>query len=643
MKMKIQYLMLLLVCVNMSAQKSSIKKANQYYDKQAYIDVIQTYERLYDNGYKSPEMFQKLGNSYYFNSKFDKAAKWYGELFAMTQDFPAEYYYRYAQSMKSLQDYAKADELMTQFNQKNGTDRRAQLAAEQKNYLYEIKRNSGRYNISDSGINSENSDYGSIVLGDKIVFASARAGKGVSNKKNSWTGERFTNLYAATQNADGSLSDPVMLSDKINSIYHESTPVFTKDGNTIYFTRNNFLRKKGKNKDGAVLLKIYKASLVNGKWDNVVEMPFNSSDYSVAHPALSPDEKYLYFASNMPGTLGQADIFRVKIKEDGTYGTPENLGNMINTEGRETFPYFTEDGQLYFASDGHPGLGGLDVFIAKAENEKWKYVTNAGEPVNSSSDDFCLFLNTETKMGYVSSNRAGGQGGDDIYNIKELKPILYPCEQFLAGEVIDKDASLKLVGAKVTLLDHSFKILKSAETDVNGKFDFGKADCNSKFFIRAEKPEYETVEVVAETPDTTGSTFVKVETEKLVKQLSTGDDIAKAFGIREIYFDLDKADIRKDAVLQLVKILDVMKQNPEIKVDIRSHTDSRQTKEYNLKLSDRRAKATKDWLIKNGIEKSRLTAKGYGESQLVNKCADGVECTEAEHQANRRSEFILVK
>lgn len=643
MKMKIQYLMLLLVCVNMSAQKSSIKKANQYYDKQAYIDVIQTYERLYDNGYKSPEMFQKLGNSYYFNSKFDKAAKWYGELFAMTQDFPAEYYYRYAQSMKSLQDYAKADELMTQFNQKNGTDRRAQLAAEQKNYLYEIKRNSGRYNISDSGINSENSDYGSIVLGDKIVFASARAGKGVSNKKNSWTGERFTNLYAATQNADGSLSDPVMLSDKINSIYHESTPVFTKDGNTIYFTRNNFLRKKGKNKDGAVLLKIYKASLVNGKWDNVVEMPFNSSDYSVAHPALSPDEKYLYFASNMPGTLGQADIFRVKIKEDGTYGTPENLGNMINTEGRETFPYFTEDGQLYFASDGHPGLGGLDVFIAKAENEKWKYVTNAGEPVNSSSDDFCLFLNTETKMGYVSSNRAGGQGGDDIYNIKELKPILYPCEQFLAGEVIDKDASLKLGGAKVTLLDHSFKILKSAETDANGKFDFGKADCNSKFFIRAEKPEYETVEVVAETPDTTGSTFVKVETEKLVKQLSTGDDIAKAFGIREIYFDLDKADIRKDAVLQLVKILDVMKQNPEIKVDIRSHTDSRQTKEYNLKLSDRRAKATKDWLIKNGIEKSRLTAKGYGESQLVNKCADGVECTEAEHQANRRSEFILVK
>lgn len=643
MKMKIQYLMLLLVCVNMSAQKSSIKKANQYYDKQAYIDVIQTYERLYDNGYKSPEMFQKLGNSYYFNSKFDKAAKWYGELFAMTQDFPAEYYYRYAQSMKSLQDYAKADELMTQFNQKNGTDRRAQLAAEQKNYLYEIKRNSGRYNISDSGINSENSDYGSIVLGDKIVFASARAGKGVSNKKNSWTGERFTNLYAATQNADGSLSGPVMLSDKINSKYHESTPVFTKDGNTIYFTRNNFLRKKGKNKDGAVLLKIYKASLVNGKWDNVVEMPFNSSDYSVAHPALSPDEKYLYFASNMPGTLGQADIFRVKIKEDGTYGTPENLGNMINTEGRETFPYFTEDGQLYFASDGHPGLGGLDVFIAKAENEKWKYVTNAGEPVNSSSDDFCLFLNTETKMGYVSSNRAGGQGGDDIYNIKELKPILYPCEQFLAGEVIDKDASLKLVGAKVTLLDHSFKILKSAETDANGKFDFGKADCNSKFFIRAEKPEYETVEVVAETPDTTGSTFVKVETEKLVKQLSTGDDIAKAFGIREIYFDLDKADIRKDAVLQLVKILDVMKQNPEIKVDIRSHTDSRQTKEYNLKLSDRRAKATKDWLIKNGIEKSRLTAKGYGESQLVNKCADGVECTEAEHQANRRSEFILVK
>jgi outer membrane protein OmpA-like peptidoglycan-associated protein len=348
----------------------------------------------------------------------------------------------------------------------------------------------------------------------------------------------------------------------------------------------------------------------------------------------------------MPGTLGQSDLYKVEIKSDGSFGTPVNLGNVINTEGRETFPMVTSDGELYFASDGHPGLGGLDVFVAKAQADgSYKEVQNVGEPVNSPKDDFGYLINDQTRLGYFTSNREGGQGGDDIYRFKENKKLT--CEQMLSGVVTDKETGLPIADAKVTLSDASFKMLKEVTTDKEGKFDFGLVECESKYYIKTEKTEYNTVETPTMTAKETGKTFVPIELEKSVKPVKVGDDLFKAFGIKIIYFDLDKSFIRPDAAVELAKILDVMEQNPTMEIDVRSHTDCRQTAKYNMALSDRRAKSTMAWLVEKGIAKSRLTGRGYGESQLVNNCGceptNESNCTEEQHQANRRSEFIITK
>ena len=643
-KITTYFIMFIISVMNVYSQKSSLAKGDKEYSQFAYVDAIKTYERLFEKGYKSPEMLEKLGNSYYFKADLQNAAKWYGELYSLAPDLSPEYYYRYAQSLKAIKEYDTADKMMEKFSQMNANDRRAKLALEQKDYLAVIKKNSGRYIIEDAGINTEYSDFGSSFFGDKVVFSSARPNGKVFEDKDSWTGEGFTNLYVANKSDNGTLSSAERPSGNINSKYNESTAVFTRDGETVYFTRNNYLEKKGKDKNGAINLKIYRATLKKGNWDNITELPFNSDNYNVAHPALSSDNKYLYFASDMPGTLGQSDIYKVAINLDGSFGTPENLGDIINTEGRETFPFMTEDNELYFASDGHPGLGGLDVFVYKIETNKWyKKVLNVGEILNSSKDDFGFVINSATKLGYFTSNRDGGVGNDDVYKFTEIRKIQYPCEQFLAGKVTDKISGISLDGSKVTLFDNEYKMLKVIMADKDGKFDFGLIECNAKYYIKAEKEAYSTIEVPVVIAGESGTTFVPLMLDKEIKELKVGDDLAKVLELKTILFDLNKSNIRPDAAIELAKILDVMQQNLNIKVDIRSHTDSRNTADYNRKLSDRRAKSTMEWLVKNGIDKSRLSAKGYGESQLLNKCSDGVKCSEAEHQDNRRSEFIIVK
>ena len=635
-----------------NAQEVKINKANKDYDQFAYVDAIKTYEKVAEKGYKSAEVFQKLGNAYYFQSKLEDANKWYTELFAMNQEVEPEYYFRYAQTLKSAGDYKKADQMMEKFYQKNGTDNRAKIGMSQKDYLAEIKKNSGRYRIENAGINSEFSDYGTAFYKDELVFASARDTGSISSKKHSWTNQSYTNLYGAKVTDNGNFESPDKFSKSVSSKYHESTPVFTKDGNTMYFTRNNFNNgKKGRDSERTILLKLYKATKEGDKWTNVTELPFNSDEYSCAHPALSPDEKTLYFASNMPGALGnkkQSDIYKVAIYAGNSFGTPENLGDKINTEGRETFPYVTDNNELYFASDGHPGLGGLDVFVTQLkEDGSVGSIKNVGEPVNSKMDDFAFLIDTKSKNGFVSSNRKEDNlGYDDIYKFTEILPIPKDCEQFLTGIVVDDASQEPIANAKVILYDSVENKLKELTSDASGKYDFGKVDCDTKLKIRAEKPTYNTNEISVAIPNESGTTDSKVSLELTVKPFKPGDDLAGPLGIKMIYFDLDKSNIRPDAAVELAKILIVMTQNPTMKIDVRSHTDCRQTAAYNLALSDRRAKSTIAWLVKNGIAADRLTGRGYGESQLVNDC--GCEPTNAspyseeQHQKNRRSEFIIM-
>lgn len=629
------------------AQEGKVKKGNKEYDKFAYIDATKTYERIAEKGYKSADLFQRLGNAYYFNSNLEKAAKWYGELFSMNEEVVPEYYYRYAQSLKSIGQYAKADEMMVQFNKKSSEDLRGKIFNDKQNYMDIIKANSGRYIIKDAGINSQYSDYGSAYSGNKLIFTSSRDTGNFAQRKHQWSNQYFTNMYSADITpkdekgiVEDSLSVPEKFAKNINSRFHEATPVFTKDGKTMYFTRNNFNNgKKGKDANRITLLKVYKATLIDNQWKNAEELPFNSDSYSVAHPTLSPDEKTMYFASDMPGTHGQSDLWKVKINEDGSFGTPENLGVSINTEGKESFPIFTNENELYFATDGHPGLGGLDIFMSRMNADgSFKEPINIGAPANSPQDDFAYLIDTKTRKGFLTSNRDGGKGYDDIYKFLETRKLV--CEQVLSGIVTDLDTGEILPNTKVTLFDDKFNIIKEVISDDKGFYTF-EVECGKSYFIRAEKDTYETKEQKITIPTLTGKTDLPIQLEKKVKPVVVGDDLAKAFGIKIIYFDLDKWNIRPDAALELEKILDVMKQYPNMKIDVRSHTDSRQTHKYNEKLSDRRAKSTMSWLVKNGIDANRLTGKGYGETQLVNKCADGVKCSEDEHQANRRSEFII--
>lgn len=632
--------LLIVVSLQGFAQKVRVAVADKKYDRFSYIDAIATYERVAEKGYKDEKMFQKLGNAYYFNAELEKAAKWYAELFTMKQEQDSEYYYRYSQTLKAIGQYAKADAMMEQFNRKSGNDQRAKLFESNKNYLEVIKENSGRFSIADAEINSEYSDFGSSLFDNKLIFASSRF-VGVSKRVFEWTNQAFTNLYFSEFTPNGNLDEPKRFDNKINSKFHESTPVFTKDGKIMYFTRNNYLNgKEARDTNRITLLKVYKAKLEEGKWTNVTELPFNSDLYSVAHPMLSADDKTLYFASDMPGTFGQSDLFKVTINEDGSYTTPVNLGTSINTEGRETFPFISDDNELYFASDGRPGLGGLDIFVSKIENQNtFAEVQNVGAPVNGPQDDFAFLIDSKSRNGFFTSNRDGGKGYDDIYKFTETRKLT--CEQVLAGTVTDAETSLILVNTKVSLFDDKFNFLKEDMSDENGQYSF-EVECGKLYYVRAEKVDYETKESNVIVAKQSGKTTLSLALEKRIKPVSVGTDLAKTINIPMIYFDLDKSFIRKDAAFELEKILSIMTQFPAMKVDIRSHTDSRQTKQYNVSLSNRRAISTKQWLIKNGIEASRLTAKGYGESELINTCSDGVACSEEEHQKNRRSEFIVI-
>lgn len=642
-------MLIILGCFNSNSQISKKEvKGNKEYDKLAFADAIKTYEKMYKDGSKSSDMLYKLGNAYYFNAELEKANKWYSELYTTNAKLEAEFYYRFAQTLKAVKDYTTSDVVMGKFSQQSGTDNRAKLFLKNRDYLDKIKRNSGRYKIENAGINSKYSDYGTAFNGKEVVFSSARDTGNFYKRIHTWTGQYFTNLYSSPILEDYTLGAVAKFGKKLNTKFHEDTPAFTKDGKTVYFTRNDYLEQRGYSAEKVTLLKIFKATVdQDGQWNNITPLSFTSDNYQAAHPALSADEKTLFFASDMPGTRGQSDLYKVKINDDGGFGKVENLGDAINTEGRETYPFISDDNELYFASDGQPGLGGLDIYVTKIPKDgsnNFKEVLNLGEEANSSKDDFALIIDSKTKIGFLSSNRDGGQGNDDIYKFAEIKPIW--CEQVLIGLISDEATQATLPNTTVQLLDESFNKINETVSDAQGKYQFLTIECGKKYYLRASIEGYIIKEVAVSIATETGKTILnidlkKVEIKKETLTVKVGDDLAKTLNISMIYFDLSKSLIRPDAAVELTKTLNVMLQSPTMTIDIRSHTDSRDTANRNTDLSKRRNKSTIAWLVKNGIAAKRITGRGYGESRLINRCKDGVKCSEAEHQRNRRSEFIV--
>lgn len=645
------------------AQDNSLR-GNYQYDNLAYSSAINSYTEAFKNGAKSKEMYAKLGDSYYFNGNLQEANVWYKELFDLNEKVEPEYYFRYSQTLKALNDFAKADLYMSKLADLQPNDSRAALYKGNKNYKKDIDKKANRYKVSPVNINSKSSEYGAYFFGDNVVYASNQSSNVFSNSKTEWTNYSATNLYVAKRE-DNELKDPKLLS-KVNTRFNEDTPVFTKDLRTVYFTRNNFNKGKiGKDNKGVIRLKIYRADVdAFGKWSNIVELPFNSDQYSIGHPALSADEKTLYFASDMPSSYGNSDIYKVSITGNNNYGTPENLGRKVNTEGRETFPFISENEELYFASDGHLGLGGLDVFGVKLKGGNIvSQVTNLGTPINSEMDDFAFCIDSR-RTGFFSSNRTSGQGQDDIYSFSETTPIVFECKQELKGIVIDAQSGEVLSNATLQLVDENLgQALETVQSDANGNYSF-KINCEKSYAIKTEKSDYDSNRVKVVKSDVDSNTITlkvpltrkpkvvePLEEKKIVKigekEVGLGSDLAKTFEIKMIYFDLGKYNIRKDAALELTKIVDVMKEYPNMQVAIKTHTDCRSSKKSNLTLSSNRAKSIRAWMIKNGINATRLTSKGFGESKPVNGCfCEGKiksDCSEEEHQANRRSEFVITK
>ncbi|XMO88289.1 OmpA family protein [Algibacter sp. AS12] len=618
---------LLLVSGLAHAQKKNLKRVNKLFEMRAYKDAAEIYETKERN----QTVLQNLADSYYYNTSLQKAVKTYRELFVEYGDsIDIDYHFRFAQALKGVKEYKEADKhLKMYYNKPINT-----LA------LIEQTDKTTPHNFKLKQIENKNSssDFGLSFYGDnKVAFAS---GRNSENPNYTWNNIPYLDIYSATLTNQNVLEDIQPFSEAINTSSHESSPVFTKDGKTMYFNRTNTTRKKT-DEERIAHIKIYRAELVNGEWTNVTPLPFTSNSYSTEHPALSKDEKTLYFASDMPGTYGSFDIYKVAINDDGTYGEPENLGDTINTKHREQFPFISEFNVLYFSSIGHLGFGGLDVFRSNLVNDTFDKPVNLGSSINSNLDDFAYVIREKDNKGYVSSNKSGY---DRVFGFSRVENPLTKYQ--VEGVVQDLNSKALLKGALVTLFDESDTVIQDAIVGDDAYYIF-KIEPNKKYKVRGTQKAYIPQDVEFST-DSKGKVqhdiYLTLESfadaEERVKENNKGD---VQVNLDKIFFDFDAAIIREDAANTLQVLVDLMKKYPSMEVEVSAHTDARGPDEYNLNLSKKRAASTLEYLVSQGIERSRLKSIGYGEMQPLNECVKEGICDDREYDINRRCEFTILK
>ena len=530
-----------------------------------------------------------------------------------------------------------------------------------------------KYSITNIRANTKYSDYGTSYFGpNRIVFASSKLdGKLLRNKfkKSDPNDAPRYDLFKGYLNQNGEINYVKGIMNDFITKYNESNVSFTPDLKYVYFTQNNI--KKGKyveDESDWINLKIYRGSVkTNGEWTNIIELPFNGDAYSCAHPSVSEDGKILFFSSDMSGGYGRSDIYWVTILSNGNYGEPQNIGPHVNTVSKDNFPYV--DGNiLYFSSDRLGTKGGLDIYMVSLDDP---YATpiNLGSPMNSAYDDFCFIINRSQKMGFMSSNRPDGKGDDDIYSFVQ-KTEIQECKQVIKGEVRDKENNEIIPGSIVSMYSHDNILLTRFPVKSNGKFKFNLA-CRSNYKVQVEKINYsKTFRQIGFTPNvltqniilylekvkqkpiiktpkeepTKPIVIVKEEPKPLKKQIQTVfKDGKEILDLPPIYFVLDEYYITKEAEETLGKAIYILENFPNINIEFGSHTDCRASDSYNLHLSSLRAKEVVKYILDHGISVDRIRGRGYGESEPVNACIDGVKCSESEHLKNRRTEFIIVK
>ena len=622
MKKKYIILSFVLTFASLNAQNKNTQKADKLFNQYEYVDAAQEYLKLEEQGKADNYVNLQLATTYFNMFDTVNAEKWYAVAVQTPQE--AETYYRYAQMLKANGKYEQANKQMQEFAKLAPQDQRAIAFKENPNYIPKLKADPKLFDVTPSSVSSEKSDFGAVLYGNILYFTSAR---NLSAKKYGWNEEPFLDIYKADFNGDGTITNATAVTD-LNTTNHDGPLTMTQDGNTVYFASNSF-RASSFEKDKKNNLKlgrnnIYKATKDGDKWTNITSLPFNSKEYSTSSPSVSRDGKTLYFSSDMPGTLGDVDIWKVTVNEDGSYGTPENLGKNVNTEGKESFPFINDDNNtLYFASSGRQGFGGLDVFqVDLSKNEK---ASNIGQPVNTEKDDFALSLNQEKNIGFLSSNRNG------VDNIYTAIPV---CSVEIITKVTDAKTGKTLANATVAIVDDKKNVITKEMSNENGEVVY-RVDCNKDFVIQASKDGYESnsfpVAKSKERKANINAALAPIDVIVTEKEIIT----------KPILFEYNKSNITQDAAFELDKLVQVMRNNDNLIIMVKSHTDNKGSDAYNMELSDRRAKSTVQYVISKGISSSRISGKGYGESEPKVDCKEN--CTPEQDAINRRSEFLIVK
>jgi len=620
--------------VSINAQDKSTRKADKQFSRFEFVKAADSYEKLVNNGKSSDYVVSQLAECYYNIYNTVEAEKWYATLVDETKD--TNIIYKYSQMLKANGKYEQSNKWMAKFAELRPADNKATAYMKDPNYLPKIISKGKRFNVQNLDINSEYSDFGGSLNNNKLYITSSRntvglfdLGRWLTQRINyGWNNEPYLDIYSFDISESGSYINEDYLNSNVNTKYHEGLASFDNEGN-MYLSRESFYENqyvKDPNSNNIIsLLGIYKISEND---NNAVALNINSSEYSVKNPSISADGKTLYFASDKPGGFGNFDIYRGDIDTNGDVKNVENLGQKINTEGQEMFPFIGNENNLYFSSDSQLGLGGLDVFFTKEVDGKWASARNVGIPVNSNADDFAFSINESNGEGFVSSNRSGGKGSDDIYSIKRLVPI---CDVLLTANVLDSKTKLVIESATTSVSDKDGNIASTKTSSKEGIAEFMLV-CEEKGKLIVSKEGYNSkiVDLEISSEEFTSIDIMLDPIEKII--------VTEKIELNSIYFDFDKSNIKSEAAFELDNLVQIMIKYPEMTVSIESHTDSKGPSSHNQKLSEKRAKTTMQYVISKGIDSSRLSAVGKGESNPIVECSN---CNEEEDQLNRRSEFII--
>ncbi len=615
----------------LTAQSNETKRADKHFNKYEFVEAAVDYLKIVNDEKADTYVYGQLAECYYNVFNTVEAEKWYAKALETSTD--PEMVYNYSQMLKANGKYDESNAQLDVFATMRPADHRAIAFRENPNYLPKILEKGKKFNVQNLSINSEVSDFGGTLKNGKLYITSARNN---NRKTYGWNEEPFLDIYTANVTADGELQTPSIIEENINTKYHEGIVSFSPDGNTMYFSRESYYEKKYERdsltKYKISVLNLYKSINQEGQWSEAEALSLNGDNYSVKNPSVSPDGKTLYFASDKSGGFGNFDIYSAPIDQNGSVGEATNMGQKLNTEGQEMFPFISSNNTLYFSSNGHLGLGGLDVFFAKIIDGKIGPVRNIGIPVNGNADDFAFSFNDEKEEGFVSSNRLvdGEDMSDDIYAIKRLQPI---CDVLVTVTVRDSKSGEILEGAVVSIQDSEGNIFGTKTSNAEGIVEY-IIECDIDTKLVGSKIDYESGATLL-----AGTSEEEVSAELLISPI---DEIilANKVILSPIYFDFDKSNITAQAAFELDKLVQLMTKYKSIKISAESHTDSRGSNSYNLSLSERRALSTAQYVISKGVDASRITGTGKGETMPSTDC--GGSCNEEEHQLNRRSEFLIL-